>query len=445
MEKNFDVIVIGSGVGGMAVAKGLAARKKIAIVENDLWGGTCPNRGCDPKKVLYSVVEAKDAVTQLTGKGFSVTPQVHWPELMSFKESIINPMSKGLKKSMDSSGIETIAGKATFINKQTIQVNEDTLTADKIIIATGARPAILSIKGKEHLLTSTDFLSLSEMPKKVTFIGGGYIAFELATIANAAGAEVHIIHHNKRPLKEFESELVNEIVHQLESKGVIFHFDTDTTKIEKSGESFILQAENNFTLATDLVFCATGRIPNIEELNLDKAEVAYDKKGIQTNDYLQTSNENIFACGDVLSKSAGKLTPVASFEGAYLTNYLTGKTTEKINYPYIPTVIYSNPKVAQIGITTEQASKQEEKYTVSSIDATSWFSYHRTNEPVSKIKIVTNRETGLVAGATCLNGKADELINYISLLMDQKMTKKETEQLIMAYPTVASDLSSIYK
>ncbi|WP_034552469.1 dihydrolipoyl dehydrogenase family protein [Carnobacterium funditum] len=445
MEKIFDVIVIGSGVGGMAAANGLAAGKKVAIVENDLWGGTCPNRGCDPKKVLYSVVEAKDAVTQLAGKGFSVLPQVDWPELMSFKESIINPMSKGSKDSLQRAGIETIIGKAKFINKNTIQVNEDTLTAEKFIVATGARPSILPIEGKEHLLTSADFLSLSDMPKTVTFIGGGYVAFELATIANAAGAEVHIVHHNDRPLKAFDSELVKDIVHQLESKGITFHFNMDTKKIEKTNDAFILTAENKDPLLTDLVFCATGRGPNIEELDLEKAGVAYDKKGIQINDYLQTSNKDIFACGDVLSKSKEKLTPVASFEGAYLAQYLAKETTERIKYPCIPTVIYSSPKLAQTGITAQQAAEQENKYKVSTIDATSWFSYHRVNEPISKIKIITNLETGLLVGATCLNEKADELINFMSLLINQSMTAEETAQLIMAYPSIASDLGSLYK
>ena len=445
MEKVFDIIVIGSGVGGMAIANGLAAENKVAVIENDLWGGTCPNRGCDPKKVLYSIVEAKDGMTQLAGKGFSVTPQVNWPELMSFKESIIDPLSKSSKKSLESAGIETITGQAKFIDKNTIKVNKEIVKAKNIIIATGARPSILPIEGKEHLLTSADFLSLSEMPKKVTFIGGGYISFELATIAHAAGAEVHIVHHNNRPLKAFDSELVEELVHQLKSKGVQFHFDINTKKIKKVEDSFVLESEGDFTLTSDLIFCATGRIPNIEELDLDKAGVTYDKKGIKTNEYLQTSSENIFACGDILSKDKKKLTPVASFEGSYLTQYLSGKTSEKIKYPIIPTVIYSSPKIAQTGITLEEAAERKDKYEITTIDATSWFSYHRTNEPVSQIKIVVNRESGLLVGATCLNNKADELINYLSLLIDQKMTAKETAQLIWAYPTVASDLSSIYK
>ncbi|MEG0474069.1 MAG: NAD(P)/FAD-dependent oxidoreductase [Carnobacterium sp.] len=445
MEKAFDVIVIGSGVGGTAIANGLAATgEKVAVVENDLWGGTCPNRGCDPKKVLVSAVEAKDAVTQLAGKGFSVTPQVNWPELMEFKETFTKPVPKTSQESLQSAGIETFTGSAQFTDEKTLQVNEDILTAERFVIAAGAKPSILPIEGKEHFLTSNDFLSLPEMPETITFVGGGYIAFELAAIANAAGANVHLVHHNGRPLKAFDEEYVKEIVHQLETKGVTFHFNIDINKIEKKADSFILIDGKKFHLTSDLVFCSTGRVPNIDELKLENAGVAFDKKGITVNEYLQTSNAAIFACGDVLSKTQPKLTPVSTFEGSYLVHYLTGEATEKIAYPSIPTTIFSSPKLAQTGMTAAQASEQEEDYDVSDIDATSWFSYHRVNEPVSKIKIITERKTGLLVGATCINKRADDLINFFSLLIDQKTPAEDVAQLILAYPTIASDLTSIY-
>ena len=445
MGRTFDTIIIGSGVAGMAIANGLVADgKKVAIIEDDLWGGTCPNRGCDPKKTLYSIVEARDSVTQLIGKGFSHTPQVNWSELMTFKESIINPMSKASKKSLQSAGVETIIGKAKFIDEKTVQVDDETFSAETFVIATGARPSLLPIEGKDYLLTSEDFLSLPEMPKTVTFIGGGYISFELATIANAAGAKVHVIHHNDKPLKAFDSELVKKSVQQLESKGVIFHFNMNTKEIKKTNDSFLVIAENNESIQTDLIVCATGRIPNIEELDLDKAKVKYDKNGIQINDYLETSSKNIFACGDVLSKNKEKLTPVASFEGNYLVEYLTGKTTEKIVYPCIPTVVYSSPKLAQTGVSIEQAMQQEDTYEIVEIDATSWFSYSRVNEPISKIKTIKNRKTGLLVGATCLNDRADDLINFLSMIIDKKMTAEDAAKRIVAYPTIASDLSSIY-
>lgn len=445
MSKKFDVVIIGSGVGGTAIANGLAAAgKEVAIVENDLWGGTCPNRGCDPKKVLVSAVEAKDAVTQLAGKGFSITPQVNWPELMAFKETFTQPVPKTSKESLQSVGVETFTGNAQFTNEKILQVNDDTLTAERFVIATGAKPSILPIEGKEHFLTSNDFLSLAEMPDTISFVGGGYIAFELAAIANAAGAKVHLIQHNDRPLKAFDQEYVKEIVHQLETKGVIFHFNVDVKKIEKKADSFVLIDGKDFRLTSDLVFCSTGRIPNIDKLKLENANVTFDKKGIKVNEYLQTSNDAIFACGDVLSKTQPKLTPVSTFEGNYLVHYLTGETAEKITYPSIPTTIFSSPRLAQTGITAAQAGKQEDDYEVSSIDATSWFSYHRVNEPVSKIKIIKERKTGLLVGASCINKRADDLINFFSILIDQKTPAGELAKLILAYPTIASDLTSIY-
>lgn len=445
MKKNFDVVVIGSGVAGMAAASGLAsAGKKVAIVEEDLWGGTCPNRGCDPKKVLVSAVEAKDKAQQLQGKGLTAVPNVNWPELMAFKETFTSPVPEQSKKSLESSEVETFSGKAEFINDQTLQVNEDELNAKQFVIATGARPSLLDIEGKEHFLTSDDFLSLPDMPETITLVGGGYISFEFAAIANAAGAKVHVIQHNDKPLKAFDRELVDLLMEQLEAKGVTFHLNVEISKIEKTSNGFSLTDDSNFQLNSDLVFCTTGRVPNVDTLKLENTGVEYDKKGITVNDSLQTTHSAIFALGDVLSKSQPKLTPVSSFEANYLVSYLTGQDTKPISYPSIPTMVFSGPKLAQVGVTAEIAANNEKDYELSTIDATKWFSYSRLNEPVSKIKVITDKKTGLLVGATCLNNEADELINYFSQLIEQKVTAAAVSSHIFAYPTLASDLSYFY-
>lgn len=435
MEK-FDVIVIGSGVAGLSAAYSLKdADKKVAIIEEDLWGGTCPNRGCDPKKILISGVEARDRVNQLKGKGFSELAPMNWEEIEAFKRSFTDPVPQDRVEALGDYGIKTIHGTATFVDAHHLKVNDEELAADQFIVATGQRSAILDIEGKEHLKTSTDFLALSHMPKRMTFIGGGYIAFELATIANAAGADVTIIQHDDRPLKAFDEDLVKEMVKQLEERGITVQLNTDVQKVEKTEAGYTLSAKDK-TFETDYIVCATGRIPNIDNLALENAKVETDKHGIKVNDHLQTSAENIYACGDVLSKKTPKLTPVSTFEAAYVVKAMLGDT-DPIHYSSIPTIVYGSPKLAQVGVTTT-----EEGYRVEEMDITSWFTYHRLNEPVAKIKLVFDDED-LLVGATTLSGQADELINYLALVIDKKITSEEMSQFIIGYPTVASDLASL--
>lgn len=445
MSKNFDVIVVGTGPGGKNSAIELAgAGKKVAIVENDLWGGTCPNRGCDPKKILSYATKVKDQVHRLKGKAFTEEPEINWSDLMAFKESYIAPIPESTKKNFESVGIETIDGKAEFIDNQTMLINKEEYTAENFLIATGAKPSIIPIEGKEHFLTSDDFLSLKEMPEKITFVGGGFIAFELAAIASTVGTEVHIVHDNSQPLAAFDEELVNIVIEQLEAKGVTFHYNIQSSKLEKHGDSFTLSDDKEFELTSDLVFCSTGRIPNIEDLNLEKAGIKANKKGIEVDDYLQTSNESVYACGDVIDKTDKKLTPVSRYEGKYLASYLSGETKDKIHYPALPTIVFTSPELAQTGVSIADASENEEDYLVESIDASSWFSYAHRNEKISKIKIVKDRETGLLVGASCVNEEAGNLINYLSILIDKEIAAEELEEMVFAFPSLADDLTSIY-
>lgn len=445
MRKTFDIVVIGSGVAGKSIASSLASEgKKVAIIEEDLWGGTCPNRGCDPKKVLVSAVEALDKANQLKGKGIKDSPKIDWPELMAFKKTFTDPVSEQSRDGLDSSGVDTFSGTAEFIDQYTVKIGETVLEARQFVIATGARPSQLDIPGKEHFQTSDDFLSLLEMPDTVTFVGAGYIAFELAAIANAAGADVHVIQHNDSPLKAYGKDYVGTVMNELEAKGVRFHLNTTISKIDKTDQGYLLSDDTDFQLTTDLVFGTAGRIPNTEKLKLENAGVDYDKKGVLVDEFLRTSCKTIYAIGDVLSKKQPNLTPVSSFESAYLLSLLTEKTAQPIAYPSIPTIVFSSPRLAQVGVSVKEAQDNKEKYELSDIDATKWLSYSRSNEPVSKIKVITDKQSGLLVGATCLNNKADELINYMCFLIDRNIKADELTEMVFTYPSIASDLASIY-
>lgn len=445
MSKKYDVIIVGGGVAGTTAALGLAdAGESIAIIENDLWGGTCPNRGCDPKKILLAAVEAKKNASQLMGKGIKVKPAIDWPDLMAFKNTYTDPVPQNTKNNLQNSDIDVYEGTSHFINNKEIKINDSILKANRFILTTGARPSILDIKGKEYLLTSRDFLNLSEMPDSITFIGGGYVGFEFAAIANAAGAKVHLIHHNSEPLKDYNQKLVQDLMKQLKKDGVKIYLETEIKQIKQEGDAFLLSDEKEFNLKTDLVFGSTGRLPNIENLNLGKAGVKVEKKGIQVNEYLQTSNSSIYAAGDVLAKTQPKLTPVAILEASYLVSHLTNKNKSPIIYPHIPTIVFSSPKLAQIGVSAEEAEQHPDKYECSTIDATNWFSYFRINEDLSKIKIVTEKDTELLVGASVLNNEADTLINFFSMLINKKIKATELSDVVFAYPSLASDLPHFY-
>ena len=439
--KTYDAIVIGSGVSGLSAAYGLKeAGKTVLVVEEDLWGGTCPNRGCDPKKVLLSAVEARNRVKQLSGKGFNEIPTANWEELQKFKRTFTDPVPESRKKQLAEAEIDHLSGTARFLDDSSIEVNEEVFHADYFVLATGQRPTILPVEGKEYLKTSADFLSLPVLPKEIIFIGGGYIAFELATIANAAGSKVTIVHHNQRPLKEFEASLVEEAVHQMEASGIQFAFGVETQKIISEGTRYRLVGKET-ELVADMIFCATGRQPNTESLALEQANVVFDKHGIAVNDYLQTSNPKIFACGDIVSRKTPKLTPVATFEGNYVAKRITDATSAPIKYPIIPTIVYASPKLAEVGVTKSHASSSDQ---VVEMDLTSWFTYHRVNEPVAKAELTFDQQNYLI-GAAVISEQADELIDDLTLVINQKLTKKELDSYIMGYPTLASDLSYLLK
>ncbi|MGG5331415.1 dihydrolipoyl dehydrogenase family protein [Enterococcus sp. AZ163] len=436
--KNYDAIVIGGGPGGIAAAYALQEQNKsVAVIEADLWGGTCPNRGCDPKKILMSAVEAKSRIEKLNGKGFNGSPTIQWDELMTFKRSYTDSVPSNTKKGFEDAEIDTFEGQAEFIDANTIKVADEQLSAKQFLIATGQRPAILPVERQEYLQTSTDFLNLDKMPERITFIGAGYIAFELATIANAAGADVHIIQHNDQPLKGFDKELAMDLVDHLKNKGITFHFNIDIAKVEAVEPGYCLSAEN-FELSTDMVVVAAGRVPNIESLKLDNAGVNYSKRGIIVDDYLRTNQAHIFACGDVLDKSHPKLTPVSGFEASYVVKAMNGDT-EPIHYPQIPSLVFGDQKLARVGLSEKELSENAQKYHSKTIELGSWFTYFRINDQEAKIKLVYDENQKIVA-ITCFSELADELINYFNLILEKKVSHEELTDFIFAYPTPASDL-----
>ncbi|MCK5500806.1 MAG: NAD(P)/FAD-dependent oxidoreductase, partial [Tritonibacter mobilis] len=338
MTKTYDLIVIGGGTAGNGVARMAAdAGWSVASIDSEPHGGTCALRGCDPKKMLVAVTEGVEWAENMEGKGLEAQPSVNWPDMIAFKRSFTEAMPPRIEAGLEKAGIDVLHGLARFTGPNTIELNGETLTAKHFHIATGARPMTLNIPGEEHLTTSTEFLELPERPNRIAFVGGGFIAMEFAHIVKRAGArEVTVLEMMDRPLGPFDPDLVAMLVEATEELGVDLRTKAKVAKIEKQGDEFTVTVETpdgTETITCDLVVHGTGRVPNIDRLNLEAAGVEYSRRGIKVSDAMRTTNPAIFAAGDCAA-SGPKLTPVSAFEGRVAgKNLLAGEDERTVDYP----------------------------------------------------------------------------------------------------------------
>lgn len=443
MEKyDYDVIIIGAGPGGLAAAYQLSATHKVLVVEKHLWGGTCPNYGCDPKKMLYGIVETQRQAQKYKHNGLEDTAhlKVNWHDMMQFKRSYTNQIPGGTENGLTNADIDHIAGTCHFLNAHQIQVNERQISAQYFIIATGAEASIPDIEGSNWLKTSTDFLDEDSLPAKIAFIGGGYVAIELANIAVSAGAEVHIFQHNSRVLRNFPEEYTQKLVSLLTEKGIIFHFNDTITAVKKGAHTFQVTSQHQQSLSVDAVYAATGRHASVGSLSLENTTAAYTSKGISVNDHLQTDSPNIFAVGDVIDKKIPKLTPVASFEGRYVAQQIK-KISASIQYPVVPHTVFSGPELSQVGVSLETAEQHPELFKINSASVGKWYTYNRLLDTDAQVTVILNQQDQTVAGAVVLATNAEELINYFTLMIKNKTTVNDLKNFIPVYPSVASDLT----
>ncbi|KJW12994.1 dihydrolipoyl dehydrogenase family protein [Levilactobacillus spicheri] len=440
--QQFDTVILGGGPGGLAAAYGLHAKgQNVAVVEKDLWGGTCPNRGCDPKKILMAAVEAQGRSAALQGHGLTGVPRIDWAALMAAKRAYTQGIPSGTQGGLQAAGIANLHGTASFNADGTLQVGDQQLNATNVIVATGQAPRLPQIAGQEWLRTSNDFLDLDTLPNDVTLMGAGYVGVELAAIANAAGSRVHLVHHSDRPLRAFDGDLVTDLLALLTQDGIDVRLGTDIVQVAPAGDQYRVTTRDGESWITGMVFATAGRVPVVADLHLDRVHVATTAHGITVNDHLQTTNPHVFAVGDVVDRPQPKLTPVAGFEGQYLTTALTTPDAPAISYPVIPSVVYGKTQLAQLGVTPAQAADQPDEYRVSDLDLTHWYSYQRVQDPHARIKVVLEKGSGRIVGAAVLSMEAEQVINYLDFVIQQHLDAVAINQTIMAYPTLASDLT----
>ena len=315
--KKFDLIVLGSGPSGGTVAKACAeAGKKVALIESREYGGTCALRGCNPKKVFVHAADVVDAAQRSDGKLCEAgSIKIDWSQLVEFKETFVKNIPKGSRKKFDDAGIETYLGSPKFVAENQIEINDETIEAEQIVLAVGGRPRSLDVSGEEHVTLSDEFMNLKELPKRVVFIGGGYISMEFAHVARRAGSDVTLIERGERVLKQFDATIIEYVEDHLQSIGIDLVKSAKVKSITKaSSGSLQIEFEQDgktHTLDCDLVVHGAGRTPNFDGLELEAGKIDFDeKKGVKVDDALRsTSNSRVFAAGDCAASGKPQLTP----------------------------------------------------------------------------------------------------------------------------------------
>lgn len=445
MKKAFDLVVIGTGeAGSTAATRCRAAGWEVAIVDSRPFGGTCGLRGCDPKKVLVGAAEVVDRERRMQKKGVAGNIQIDWPALIRFKRSFTDPFPKAREGGLQKAGIETFHGRAHFLDAASVQVGGDVLEGKHVVIATGAWPAKLNIPGEEHLTRSDQFMDLDRLPKRLVFVGGGYIAFEFSHIAARAGSHVTILHQGNRPLERFDADLAARLVERTRELGVDIHTNTKVVGVDGRPGHFKVSASADSKVEAfeaDMVVHAAGRQPELDDLSLPAAHVEFERSGVRVNEYLQSvSNAAVYAAGDAASSGALPQTPLADYEGNLIARNLLDGNKHAADFHGMASVIYTIPPLARVGLTEEDARRQGLAFNVNQGDTSGWYSARRVAEPASGYKILLEKETNIILGAHLLGPEADELANVFVLAIRAGIRSDVLKESPFAYPTQASNV-----
>ena len=433
--KKYDVMFIGSGHscnhGGMMLAM---SGKKVAFVDCGKLGGTCTNYGCDAKIILDGPFEFLDGIKRYENLCVQSDITIDWSKLMAYKKQSLAFFDPMLEQMFTGMGVDVIRGRGYIKDAHTVKVDGTPYETDYIVIGTGARDSRLDIPGSEYIHNSKDFLDLDIMPDDIVFIGAGIISMEFASMAIALGKKVTIIAHGDKALRQYPQQYVTQIIKKMESQGAEFIWNEDVCEIEKSGDGLRLTTKNGLKLECTYVMEGTGRIANYENLGLEELCIEASGKGIVVNDHMQTSVPNIYASGDVVAKRIPKLTPTAEFESNYIAAQILGLSDAPISYPAIPNLVFTLPRIAQIGVSIDEAAAAPDKYKVVNVPWGMQNDWVNNHEAEADVNLIFDTE-GYLAGAAVYSSEAGTFLDFLVPIINKKMTAADLQSMIMSFPT----------
>jgi len=441
---DYDLFVIGAGSAGVRasrVAAQLGAR--VAVAEDRFYGGTCVNIGCVPKKLFVYASHFADEFKDATGFGWTVGEAgFDWPSLIANKDAEIERLNGIYERILKNVGVEIIDERATVVDPHTVEVAGRRLTAEHILVATGGKPFVPDIRGRELASISDDMFYLENFPRRVTVVGGGYIAVEFAGIMNGLGADVTQLYRGPHFLRGFDDDLRQFLAQEMRKKGVDVRFNSTVECIEKRGDCRCVELDDGTEIDSDLVLYATGRVANTENLGLEAAGVALSENGaVKVDGEFRTNVPSIHAIGDVIDRV--QLTPVALGEGMWLARHLFGETTAPFDYADIPSAVFSQPALASVGLTEAEAHERHGELDVFISEFRALKHTLSGSDERTFMKLIVDKASDRVVGAHMAGPEAGEIIQGLAIAIKMGATKAQFDATIGIHPTAAEEFVTL--
>jgi len=441
---NFDLIVIGGGSGGLAHAQRAAEYGvKTAVVESGALGGTCVNVGCVPKKIMWYSAHHAHLMRQAADYGFDVTVNGHaWSDLKEKRDGYIRRLNGIYQSNLDQRGVTHLQGHGKFVDARTVDVDGQTYTAGRIVIATGGYPVVPDIPGAELGITSDGFFELSERPQRIAVVGSGYVSIELAGVFNALGSETTVLVRKEGVLRSFDRMLREELEITMIKSGIELVTGFVPSSLQKTSGGIKMTAEDGREFGEfDAVVWAIGRAPKTGSLEVSAAGIELDASGfVPTDEWQKTNVDHIFALGDVTGRDA--LTPVAIAAGRRLADRLyNGMTDRRLEYHTIPTVVFSHPPIGTVGLTEDEARREYGDDVRTYETRFNPMVYAFTEDKIrTAMKLVVIGEEERIVGCHLIGDGVDEMLQGFAVAIRMGATKQHFDDTVAIHPTSAEEL-----
>ena len=442
----YDLIVIGAGSGGVRAARIASVHgAKVAIIENNKFGGTCVNVGCVPKKLYYYLSQLSKDIETYKSYGWNINPpKLNWSHFLKKKNTEIKRLNKVYENILLKNKIKIIKGKAVFKNSKSIKVGNKIFKAKNFIIATGGNPRKSEVKvGNKYINNSDDIFKLKKLPSRMIIEGGGYIAVEFAYIFSNLGVKVELVYRGSKILKSFDDDVVNFLIENTPKNKIKFHLNSKIIEVKKDKKDLIIKLSNKKLIKSDYILSAIGRVANTQGLKIDNTKAQINiNQSLKVNRHFQTNDKNIYAIGDVIDYV--NLTPVAIRQGHFLADKLfDNKKMIEYDFTNIPTAVFTSPQIGSVGLTLEMAKKNK-------IDAyeltTSFKSMKKTFLNKKKdtfYKVVISKKDKTLLGIHLISDDAAELIQLLAVNIIAKNTLDDFKKTVAVHPTSTEEIITI--